>query len=279
LQNISDGQATNQATNKRCFLCVVLLLISLIVANALMFWYFANSRTDRENGFKHLPTIYLPNVNDSTFFGRHWLFQELEDRINSSRNNRGILIVGEPGLGKSSIMRQLIITSESTPFIHRNIIAYHFCKFDENETRSVGLLVKKIIFLFAQKIPEMAVILRNDKSIENELEKCENYPHSCFKMALLEPLQNLTKPPTITFIVIDALDECREISDDSHDSPILQFLHSKGTNLPNWIKFIFRSRNITTVIGKLSEIDVSNYTSSQQTNVTCWTFALLEKNF
>lgn len=49
----------------------------------------------------------------------------------------------------------------------------------------------------------------------------------------------------------------REISDDSHDSPILQILHSKGTNLPNWIKFIFSSRNITTVIGKLSEIDVS----------------------
>ena len=114
--------------------------------------------------------------------------------------------------------------------------------------------MKKIIFLFAQKIPEMAGILRNDKSIENELEKYENYPHSCFKMALLAPLQ---KPPTIAFIVIDALDECREISDDSHDSPILQILHSKGTNLPNWIKFIFSSRNITTVIGKLSEIDVS----------------------
>ena len=126
LQNISDGQATNQATNKRCFLCVVLLLISVIVAIALMFWYFTNSPTDRENGFKHLPTIYLPNITDSTFFGRHWLFQELEDRINSSHNDRGILIVGEPGLGKPSIMRQLIITPESSPFIHRNIIAYHF---------------------------------------------------------------------------------------------------------------------------------------------------------
>lgn len=54
----------------------------------------------------------------------------------------------------------------------------------------------------------MAGILRNDKSIENELEKYENYPHSCFKMALLAPLQKLRKPPTIAFIVIDALDEC-----------------------------------------------------------------------
>ncbi len=249
LRSVSDKLATIQATIKRCFFFIAILIV-------FMFWYFTNPRANPGN-VKHIPTMYLPDINDSTFVGRQWLFHELEDRINSSHNVRGILIVGEPGLGKSSMMRQLIITPESSYFIHNNIIAYHFCKFDEKETRSVGLLVKKIVNLFAQTIPEMAAILRNDKSKEKQLDNCESYPHSCFQIALLEPLKNLKDPPTVAFIVIDALDECSEISDDSYDSSILQILHSKGTNLPKWIKFVFSSRNITTVIGKLSEIDVT----------------------
>ncbi len=256
LQNISDELAAIQATIKCWFFVIAVLIVLVVVTIVFRFWYFTNPRSDPEN-VKYMPTMYLPGVNDSTFVGRQWLFHELEDRINSSQNVRGILIVGEPGLGKSSIMRQLIITPESSHFIHNNIIAYHFCKFDEKETRSVGLLVKKIVNLFAQKIPEMAAILRNDKSKEKELDNCESHPHSCFEIALLEPLQNLREPPTVAFIVIDALDECSELSEESYDSSILQILHSKGTNLPKWIKFVFSSRNITTVIGKLSEIDVT----------------------
>ncbi len=256
LRSISDELATTQATNKRWFFFIAIQIVVVVVLIVFMFWYLTNPQSDRGN-VKHIPTMYLPAINDSTFVGRQWLFHELEDHINSSHNVRGILIVGEPGLGKSSIMRQLIITPESSHFIHNNIIAYHFCKFDEKETRSVGLLVKKIVNLFKQKIPEMAAILRNDTSKENELDNCESYPHSCFQIALLEPLQNLREPPTVAFIVIDALDECSELSEDSYDSSILQILHSKGINLPKWIKFVFSSRNITTVIGKLSEIDVT----------------------
>ena len=255
LQGISYEQARNQATNEHWFCLITTLIIILI---SFIFWNFTmNSESDQPK-LNPAPSMrQLMNINSSRFFGRRWLFHELEDRINSSHDIRGILIVGEPGLGKSSIMRQLIVTPESSYFINRNIISHHFCKFDEKRTRNVGLFVKNIVRQFEKTIPEMAGFLKNDKSVENELENCENNPHSCFQMALLSSLQSLKKPPSVAFILIDALDECRDINDDSNDSPILQILHSKGTYFPKWIKFLFSSRNITTVIGKLSDIDVS----------------------
>ena len=251
LQSISQKLDRNQATGN----CWWFFFAGILVVILVCVTFLVSSIPDSHS--KNIPDVYLQNVTYSTFVGRRWLFKELEERINTSSLVRGILIVGEPGFGKSSLMKQLITSPGSSYFINKNIFAYHFCKFDETKTRSIGLFMKKIVSMFAQKVPEIIEILRRDESVKKEHENCETYPHSCFQRAFLELLQKLKKPPAVGFVIIDALDECREKNDDSHDSPILQILHSKGAYLPNWVKFIFTSRNMTTVIGKLSEIDVS----------------------
>ena len=255
LQRISQKLDRNQATDNHWHFLFTGFLVVIGLLVCVTFLVSSNPNSDSKH-FKHIPEFYLQNDKNSTFVGRRWLFKELEERINSS-HVRGILIVGVPGFGKSSLMKQLITSPGSSYFINKNIFAHHYCKFDETKTRSIGLFMKKIVSMFAQKVPEIIEILRRDESVKKEHENCETYPHSCFQRAFLELLEKLKKPPAVAFVIIDALDECREKNDDSHDSPILQILHSKGAYLPNWVKFIFTSRNMTTVIGKLSEIDVS----------------------
>ena len=251
LQSISQKLDRNQATGN----CWWFFFAGILVVILVCVTFLVSSIPDSHS--KNIPDVYLQNVTYSTFVGRRWLFKELEERINTSSLVRGILIVGEPGFGKSSIMKQLITSPGSSYFINKNIFAYHFCKFDETKTRNIGIFMKKIVSMFAQKVPEITEILRRDESVKKEHKNCETYPHSCFQRAFLELLRKLKKPPAIAFVIIDALDECREKNDDTHDSPILQIFHSKGAYLPSWVKFIFTSRNMTTIIGKLSEIDVS----------------------
>ncbi|CAB3980825.1 Ankyrin repeat domain-containing 50 [Paramuricea clavata] len=97
--------------------------------------------------------------------------------------------------------------------------------------------------------------LIQNKDIQNILDKCMNDPIECAKVTVFEPLLALNIPSeTKKFILIDALDECREKKGSSN--VITDILHSLKPCLSSWVKLLLTSRNETTITGKISEIGV-----------------------
>lgn len=64
------------------------------------------------------------------FIGRRWLYREVEKTFVSG-DTSGVLIVGNPGTGKSALASQLICSRTTSSKIHAHILAYHFCKYTE----------------------------------------------------------------------------------------------------------------------------------------------------
>ena len=56
----------------------------------------------------------VPSITmDSVFTGREWLFQEIDAQLNNpdSSNNRGVVVVGNIGFGKTAIISRLVALS------------------------------------------------------------------------------------------------------------------------------------------------------------------------
>lgn len=184
------------------------------------------------------------------FVGRKWLFQELEGLFNGSITTTppGVLILGDPGSGKSAVMSRLISSPSSTSFIHENIVGYHFCNFDDEETRNGTRFVQNLVNQLAGNIPAYYHIIA-EESKQKKLLHCNDFPVSCFKQTILDPLSKLSQSNTPKFILIDALNECLGIGGQS--SVILKILRKSIRDFPPWIKLVLSSRNNKSIIGKL----------------------------
>ena len=186
---------------------------------------------------------YSQNFSNPSFVGREWVFRQMENILNKT-DSPGILLVAEPGWGKTTLMRHLISSSSSSAFIHDNIIGHHICKFIDKSTRDGGRFVKNLVHLIGNKIHEYKRIISSNQLIKDVLKSnCNDNPVECFNTAIVKPLQNLdsTGRPN-SFILIDALDECME-KEESHLSVIVNIIGEKVPDLPNWVKLIVTSRN------------------------------------
>lgn len=192
------------------------------------------------------------NYKRDNFFGRKWFFRELENVFeNISCPLHGVLILGEPGFGKSAIMSELICSPFSSLLIHDNIIGYHLCDYSEKGKRDGARFVRNLVDQIAGSIPEYAHHVTNNEQIRRELNKrCESDPIGCFHSTIVGPLRELkNQPDSLRYILIDALDEC--IENDATTSTVLDILGHKISVFPTWLKIILTSRNWTAVTNKI----------------------------
>ena len=191
------------------------------------------------------------NYKRTDFFGRKWLFRELENVFEKGRGPLGVLITGEPGSGKSALMSQLICSPFSSLLIQSNIIGYHVCDYSEKGKRDGARFVRNLVDQIAGNLPEYSDHVINNEQIRNELDKrCDSDPIGCFHSTIVGPLRELKNAPdNLRYIVIDALDECLE--EDRKSSAILDVLNSKLVLFPKWLKVVLSSRNWTAVTDKL----------------------------
>ena len=218
---------------------VALLLSAVIFASLAIFLpgYFV----------KEPDHSYPQNFSNPGFVGREWVFRQMVEKILNRSDTRGVLLVAEPGWGKSAIMKRLISSSSShliSAVIHDNIIGHHICKFNDKSTRDGERFVKNLVQLIGDKIPKYKRNTNSNQLIKTVLKSsCNDNPVDCFKTAVVKPLQNLDSTGRKnSFILIDALDECME-KEESHQSIILNILIDKVPDLPNWVKLIVTSRN------------------------------------
>ncbi|CAH1182734.1 unnamed protein product [Phyllotreta striolata] len=210
---------------------------------------------------------------DPLFIGRHWLIKDIEDIINSS--SPGVLLTGNPGTGKTSLILQLVEHScfgrrKEHPFGQNNprsppqsiyyqidlinekirnlassVVAYHFCQADNNYTCSVPDFIHSLAAQLCQA-PQL-VAYRDHLVSENDLQnilalkECIANPDIAFTRGILEPLSCLKRLGKIEnvncVILIDALCEA-EYHRPDHGDTITTFLLKHIPSFPAWLKVV-----------------------------------------
>ena len=193
-------------------------------------------------------TDYLTTAREN-FIGRQWLYQEIEHVFYPTQGVSGVLIIGDPGAGKSALSAQLICSRTSSRTIHDHVLGYHLCKHSDKNTQIAGKFVRNLAEMIARRLPEYGYIVSNSSHIQRSLNTdCVTIqdPVGCFEQAVLLPLKSLTNVPKDNwYIVIDALDECLTQSETSHS--IVYLLNNKLPRFPSWLKLVLTSRNESSV--------------------------------
>ena len=193
-------------------------------------------------------TDYLTTAREN-FIGRQWLYQEIENVFYPTRAVSGVLIIGDPGAGKSALSAQLVCSRTSSRKIHDHVLGYHLCKHSDKNTQIAGKFVRNLAEMIARRLPEYGYIVSNSSHIQRSLNTdCVTIqdPVGCFEQAVLLPLKSLTNVPKDNwYIVIDALDECLTQSETSHS--IVYLLNNKLPRFPSWLKLVLTSRNESSV--------------------------------
>ena len=188
---------------------------------------------------------YLNTARAENFIGRQWLYREVE-KILTGDDISGVLIMGNPGTGKSALSSQLICSRTTSFRIHSNILGYHLCKYSDKNTQMAGKFVRNLAEMIARRLPEYGYLVSNSSYILRSFDtdcKQNQDPVGCFEQTILSPLRNLKNEPRENwFIVLDALDECfTKGSETSHS--IVYLLNNKIHRFPPWLKLVVTSRN------------------------------------
>ena len=182
-------------------------------------------------------------------------------------SSRGVLLVGNPGSGKTAFISNLLCSRASSKFIHNRILGYHFCMHSDKGTQNVAKLIINLANMVASTFLEYSDMISSDSFVHRVLmlhSNCLQDPEWCFQDGLLTPLKNMVKQlKQPRYIVIDALDECS----NNGKTEILNMLKSKVQRLPRWLKLIITSRNINTIITGFDGMQILDLRSDDQRNL------------
>ena len=177
---------------------------------------------------------------------------------------RGVLLIGNPGSGKTAFVSNLLCSRTSSTFIHDRILGYHFCMHSDKGTQNAAKFVGNLANMIASRFVQYGKLISSDSFVYRVLHNnCPQDPEWCFQEGILTPLKNLLdQPQEPWYIVIDALDEC---SIDGK-AEILNMLKSKVQRLPKWLKLIITSRNISGITTSLDGVQILELRSDDQRN-------------
>jgi serine/threonine protein kinase len=191
------------------------------------------------------------------FVGREWLFQEI-DEWRAKESPAVLLIVGEPGIGKSAIVATLV---------HRNlggqVLAYHCCRTDTPATLEPASFVRSLAGMFAARLPEYTRAL-SGSSVINSLRRADTDPESAFEAAILVPLHKIRqRQKNRYYLLIDALDESLA---RARSPTIFDVLCTRLDRLPPWLGLIATTRNDPSVLNPLRSLRVQIITAQDPKN-------------
>ena len=189
------------------------------------------------------------------FTGRDWLFEQI-NRWSRNEKSRVLFITGNPGIGKSSIIAQLV---KKNPIV----MAYHICSVRWLDTLAPIRFIRTIAAQLASQLDDYRHALEMQPLFSMNQEESEDYfaqiePETLFRRLIVEPLTFERNPHPI-MILVDSIDvsELENTEDD-----ILGLLRTGIKQLPAWVKFIFTAIKGSRVIDRfgstnLATIDLS----------------------
>ena len=199
-----------------------------------------------------LPFASLVSRKRERFYGRDWVIDEIDHWTRDATDERAILITGDAGIGKSSVLAQLAFLRSG-----QQVIAHHFCQASTPATLDPNRFVLSLAAGLAKHLPAYREALPSPL-IQESLGLCrrkhaaDRDPASAFEHGIVEALRQIPEPEEgAKFILIDGLDECLAI--DGGES-ILDVLSSRLGRLPDWVRVVATTRPDPHVIKRLADL-------------------------
>ncbi|XP_005994760.1 ankyrin repeat domain-containing protein 50 [Latimeria chalumnae] len=219
------------------------------------------------------------------FYCREWVFQKLQhclqEKANSSSNNStpggvnvsnnvprkgaswGVLLVGGPGSGKTALCTESLWPSSTAGVqrgLHRQALAFHFCRAQDSDTHCVGGFVRALVAQICHSglLQGYEEKLR-DPSVQGVLQpgECERNPAEAFKRCVLLPLLAIKAPQQSLFILVDSIDEGCNFTEGDPQRPadlsgtIAELLASHHEFFPPWLLLICSARKQSKTVTKM----------------------------
>ena len=176
--------------------------------------------------------------------------------------HHALLITGDPGIGKSAIVAQLVHLNPGG-----QVLAYHCCRADTPETLRPGRFIRVLAGMIASQLEAYASQL-DDPKVEAALgeARCETDPASAFEEGILNPLHRVPTPAGGTrYILIDALDEALAIRDGPSIVTLLS--PSRLDRLPGWLRVVATTRKEPDVLRRLSGLRAEEIRADEPDNL------------
>lgn len=160
-----------------------------------------------------------------TFYCREWVFAKIGHILDNRTaekiqvaNISGVLIVGEPGAGKTAVTLEIVRggLGQQCRSLSNRVLASHFINGYEPETQSVAGFIRRLV----DQLQESRLIDGyTDKLRHSELaewlhpDRMERDPDESFQRAVLFPLLEMDTPPRNLLLIVDSLDEPSLVQD------------------------------------------------------------------
>jgi hypothetical protein len=168
------------------------------------------------------------------FVGRQWLASQI-DRWLTAEQGQGLLLVGEPGIGKSAVVAWLSRTRS-------DIIGVHFC----TQANAISLDPHRFVTsLAAQLASQIPALEREVAARFPDMERAS--ATDAFRELIAEPARRLA-PPGTRLILVDALDEAAR---PGQGETIIDVLARGISELPPWLRVLGTTRAEQAVLGRL----------------------------
>ena len=216
-------------------------------------------------------TRYIDRLTDR-FTGREWLFEQIDQWLQQQSQEQFYLLTGEPGVGKSAIVAQLIKRWQAQPenAEQGKLAAYHFCRAGDVETVRPGRVLRSIAAQLGNTLPHYGKALNkvlkdvhlnidvniNIGNLTNSqvtgiyIENLKDLdPREELRLLIQAPLAELSAIyakegidlPALKVFLIDSLDEAVTTTGRDNVATLLAAL-SQSSDLPPWIQFILTAR-------------------------------------
>lgn len=180
-----------------------------------------------------------------SFVGRQWLFDAYDSWHRGVPQERALLITGEPGIGKSAFMAELV---NRTP--HDELVAYHFCTVEDRGTLEPAAFVLHLAGMLAERLPSYAEQAESVGELVRA-DVVERDPGHALDQRIIAVLRRLPDPGD-RLIVIDGLDEALQLRDQRRN--LLTLLAPRLDRFPEWIRVVLSARADPEVLARLGEV-------------------------
>ena len=184
---------------------------------------------------------------------REWALGAFDEWIcDHHTSNRSFILTGPAGSGKTCFASKLVRTRSD------HILAYHFCRHDDNRFRDPKVMLLSLIYQLSLQSPHfdrcIRRILAQKGLTRKQLLRAKCSIQMIFADLLASPLSEIQVPATDRFvIVIDGIDESNGGVEGCNE--ILDTIQGMFHRLPGWVLFCFTTKPRLPVLKKLRKFN------------------------